>query len=1022
MSMIHSTVVYGTISMLQRLRPKDSDRDILFVGTDRFEYFTTEWDPVAQRLRTIEAFPDVAEEHMRESQSQDKCLVDHSGQFMAMHLWEGVMNVMRLLTRGTKTKNLDLLGQVRLTELHIKGSTFVQAETGHPKLAILYQTRIDGEDAKLAIYRLTSDDRNTVASTFNPERDRELELDIPDPFAKMLIPVTIVEDETKRYHYRNTAAAKAHLGGVIVVGETLLFYIDTLTHANVSSPLKDPKIFVAWAEYDVRNYVVSDDYGTLYLLTLRTDGVVVTGLEIAPIGKTSRASSLVYMGGNMLFLGSHHGDSQLLGLDIEKKTVHLIQTVSSIAPILDFAIMDMGNREGDSQLGNEFSSGQARIVAGCGVHQNGSLRSVRSGVGLEDIGILDELENVRGLFSLRSYGSHKVDTLVISFLTDTRVFRFDMDGGIEEVSSLYGLILDQHTLLASNLSSGHLLQITPAAAILLDPESGITVNTWKAPNGASITSASANDHWALLSIDGTKLVSLNLLANLSAKQQAITQTDQIACIHAAQSPQEIGVVGFWSSGTVSIIDLETLDALQGEDLRQTEDSVSTPRDIALVQLHEPSFSGPTLFVAMEDGNVVTFNVSSKDYSLSSRKRVILGKEQARLHILPREGGTCNVFATTEHSSLIYSTQGRIVYSAVTAEDATFVAPFDSEPYPDAIVLSTEKYVKISHIDTERQSHVKSIPVGETVRRVAYSPNLKVFGLGCIKKELINNEEIVTSSFKLVDEVTSQWVGKPFPLDGSTSVEMIESVVPAVLPDSSGQPVDRFLVGTCFFSDAEIAERGDVRGRILVLGVDSDHDPYVVVSHNLKGGCRCLGVMGDKIVAALQKSVVVYSYIEDSTTTGRLKKLASWRPSSFPIDLDIAGNMIGVGDLMQSLALIEFIPEREGNKAKLEERCRHFQHSWATAISHLEGHDWLEADAQGNLMVLRRNADGPTDHDRKQMEVTADMNLGEQVNRIRKLRVAPSENAIIVPMAFLGTVSPLSSCFQPREPRLTLSSG
>jgi len=48
------------------------------------------------------------------------------------------------------------------------------------------------------------------------------------------------------------------------------------------------------------------------------------------------------------------------------KPLEVIEVLPNIAPILDFTVMDMGNRDADSQLGNEFSSGQARIVAGCG--------------------------------------------------------------------------------------------------------------------------------------------------------------------------------------------------------------------------------------------------------------------------------------------------------------------------------------------------------------------------------------------------------------------------------------------------------------------------------------------------------------------------------------------------------------------------------------------------------------------------------------------------------------------------------
>ncbi|KAL0930509.1 DNA damage-binding protein 1a [Colletotrichum truncatum] len=1010
MYLVDSASLYGTILLLQRLSPKDSKTDLLFVGTDRFQYFTAKWDPERQKLVTEQVIEDVAEPHMREAQSQDKCLVDPSGRFMAMHLWEGVMNVMRLGARAPYTFRLDpAWAQVRLSELFMKASTFVPTETGHPTIAFLYQSKVDKEDARLAVYRLMSDDRNTNVSKFDSEKDREFEMDIQDPYARIVIPVNVEEDEVKRYHKRDTSTAKAQLGGLIVVGETLLVYVDTLTKTTVSTSLANPTIFVAWAEYDVRNYFLSDDYGNLHLLTIETDGVVVTELTVTLLGLTSRASCLVYMGDGMLFLGSHYGDSQLLQVDIEQGTTKLVQTIPNIAPILDFSIMDLGNA-GDSQVGNAFSSGQARIVAGCGVHQNGSLRSIRSSVGLEDIGVLEDLGDVRGLFTLRSHNSDKDDTLVVSFITDTRVFRFDAEGGIEEVFQFQGLTLDRPTLVASTLPNGQLLQVTATSVALLDAEGGTTLSTWSVPEGKSIVNASSNGKWVLLSINGTSLVSLSLQENLSAREQVLGsgvggEGDQISCIHAAKDLEDVGVVGFWATGSVSIIDLRTLNALHGETIKQTDDSVSVPRDVVLVQLHPPHLLGPTLFVSMEDGQVVSFNVSKDNYSLSSRKSVTLGSKQAGLHILPRPGeaGISNVFATTEHSSLIYSSEGRIIYSAATAEDVTYIAPFDSEAFPDAIFLATDKNVRIAHIDAERRTHVNPLPLRQTVRRVAYSPALRAFGIGTIRRELVNNEEMVTSSFLLVDEIVLGTVGKPFYLDGAASTELVESVIRAELPDSTGQPAERFVVGTSYLADPEIGEHNDVKGRILVLGVDSDKNPYQIVSHELKGACRSLAVMGDKLVAGLSKTVVVYDYAEESTTSGALQKLATFRPSTFPVDLDVSGNMIGVADLMQSLTLLEFISAQEGNKARLVERARHFQYIWATSVCHLEGHTWLEADAQGNLMVLRRNPNAPTEHDKKQMEVTSEFHLGEQINKIRPLDVTPNDNDPIHPKAFLATV-------------------
>lgn len=1006
----HSTLVNGTISMIQKLSPKDTATDLLFVGTDRFQYFTLTWNTETRQLDTVQFFDDNGEKFMRDSQSQDRCLVDPTGRFMAMHLWEGVLNVLRLQSRKGKLNHLDWMEQVRVSELFIKASTFLYSETGHPKVAFLYQSRADVQNSKLATYRLTSDDKDTQASRFDPLKDREISTDIADPGAAILIPVPKVEEE-KRHNFRltHTNTAKAYLGGLLVVGETCITYIDDTTHAEVPVALKEASIFVAWAPYDEKHYFVADDYGKIHLLTIHTEGDEVTNLQMTYLGKTSRASCLVYMK-NLLFVGSHYGDSQLWRVDFEGGSsgmLQLVQVLPNIAPILDFAVMDMGNREGDSQLGNAYSSGQARVVTGSGVHKDGSLRSVRSGVGLEDIGILADLEDVRGLFSLRSHGSGKVDTLVASFLTETRIFRFDTTGEVEEVEAFEGLSFDHHTLLAVDLADGRRLQVTTTTVILTENESGIKIASWNPPGSETITAASANAKWLLLCVDGRSLVSLDIKKDLavSAKKDN-DEKDQVACVHASPDLVDVGVIGFFTSGNFSLVDLATLEPRKGESLRRSEDNASIPRDIALVQILCPSAGGPTLFVAMEDGNVVTYNVSVVDLSLSGRKSVILGTRQARFHLLPRPGGVTNIFATTENPSLIYGSEGRIVYSAVTAEDATYVCEFDTEAYPDSVIVATEAVIKISKIDTERRTHVKSLDMGETVRRISYSPKEQVFGLGCIKRGLVRGEEVITSSFKLVDEVVFGSVGKPFPLDHSGVTEMVECVIRASLPDSNGNPAERFLLGTSFLTDGDIPSRVDeTKGRLLVLGVDSDRNPYLILSHSFKGACRCIAVMDDNmIVAALTKTVVVGKYMEESSTSGKLHRLASYRPSTYPVDIAVEGNIIAVADLMKSISLVELVPAKDGKPAMLTERARHYQSAWATAICHVEDHSWLETDAQGNLMVLRRNPDGPTLEDQRRMEVTSEMNLGEMVNSVRKVTVEIAPSAMIAPKAFIGTVS------------------
>jgi DNA damage-binding protein 1 len=250
---------------------------------------------------------------------------------------------------------------------------------------------------------------------------------------------------------------------------------------------------------------------------------------------------------------------------------------------------------------------------------------------------------------------------------------------------------------------------------------------------------------------------------------------------------------------------------------------------------------------MADGHVVTFDVETSNWKLNSRKTTILGTQHANLQPIPRGDGLFNVFATCEHPSLIYGSEGRMVYSAVTAENASCVCPFDSEAYPGAIAIAISDELKIALVDEERTTHVQTLPIGETVRRIAYSPNLKSFGLGTIRRSVVKNREIVRSHFKLADEVVFQELDS-FELNED---EIVESVARADLTDGTTEPTERFIVGTAYI-DAE--EPDAVRGRILIFEVTDDRLLRLLIERQVKGACRALGIMGNKIVAALVKTV------------------------------------------------------------------------------------------------------------------------------------------------------------------------
>ena len=135
--------------MLQKIRPASSSTDHLFVGTDRYTYFTVSWDAKAKELRTEKSYVDTADKSARDSQTGDRCLIDPTRKFLTLELFEGVVTVIPFLQKGKRkgapAVDVGNLGDPlpsRISELFVRSSAFLYPRKGvaeKPRLALLYE-------------------------------------------------------------------------------------------------------------------------------------------------------------------------------------------------------------------------------------------------------------------------------------------------------------------------------------------------------------------------------------------------------------------------------------------------------------------------------------------------------------------------------------------------------------------------------------------------------------------------------------------------------------------------------------------------------------------------------------------------------------------------------------------------------------------------------------------------------------------------------------------------------------------
>ncbi|TQB69769.1 hypothetical protein MPDQ_001393 [Monascus purpureus] len=994
MALTTSRTLYGQVTILARLpAPAKSPTDHLFVGTDQHKFFTLSWDPLADRVHTERGFIDLADPSSREAQQGGRCLIDPSGRFLTLETYEGIVTVIPIVQLPTKKRGRNVhtasgpdapqVGELaeptmtRIDELFVRSSAFLHVQMGPPRLALLYEDNQKRVKLKVRELQYSAATASTSAdATFVEAEVFAQELDLG---ASHLIPVP------------------APLGGFLILGETSIKYIDDDNNETISRPLDEATVFVAWEQVDGQRWLLADDYGRLFFLMLVLDSNnEVDGWKLDYLGNISRASVLIYLGAGVTFVGSNQGDSQVIR--IADGSPEVIQTLSNIAPILDFTIMDLGSRGNETQT-HEFSSGQARIVTGSGAWTDGTLRSVRSGVGMEELGILGDMDHIIDLWGLQIASTGEfLDTLLVTFVDETRVFRFSSDGEVEELDHFLGLALSENTLLAANLPGARVLQVTERRILLADVDSGMATFVWVPDGQQTITAAACSEGRLVIVVGGQALLVFEIGNDVQLTAQKDFGTDsQISGVTVPPSPTGVCIACFPQSAAVSVLSLHDFKELHTQPLGTAGEAF--PRSVLVA--HVLAKNPPTLFVSMADGSVIIFTFNPTDLSLTSMNKLTLGSEQPVFKKLPRGDGLYNVFATCENPSLIYGSEGRIIYSAVNSEGASRICHFHCEAYPESIAVATTHDLKIALVDKERTTQIQTLPIGATVRRVAYSPSERSFGIGTVERKLEDGAEVVNSQFVLADEILFR---RLHTVDLRQN-ELVASVIRAEFltgKDENGRDTfkDRFVVGTSYLDDEG---EESIRGRILVFEVDNGRKLTQVAQLPVKGVCGALAMLGEKIVAALAKTVVLYKLANDNFGEMKLEKLASYRTSTMPVDVAVAGNLIAVSDLMKSVSIVEYREGEDGLPDSLTEVSRHFQTVWATSVCSVAENTYLESDSEGNLIVLRRNVNGVTDDDRRRLEVTSEISLGEMVNRIRPVDIHQSSSVTVTPRAFLATV-------------------
>merc|ERR1719458_1920362 len=365
--------------------------------------------------------------------------------------------------------------------------------------------------------------------------------------------------------------------------------------------------------------------------------------------------------------------------------VTIIDTFTNLGPILDMVVVDLERQ------------GQGQLVTCSGGFKEGSLRIIRNGIGIHELASID-LPGIKGMWPLRVGGAEKDNTLVLSFVEQTRVLT--ITGEEVEETEIAGFVSDQQTFHTGNTEHGQIVQVTPGSVRLVCPASHQLVDEWTPPEGKLISVCGSNAT-QLLAASGSVLFYLEIQGSKLVLAGDATLEHEVACIDLtptdeASSRTQVASVGLWTDISVRLIKLPSLEEVTREYLG----GEIIPRSILTAKFEGTQY----LLCALGDGSLFYFLVTPAG-TLTDKKKVTLGTQPTVLRKF-RTGSVTNVFACSDRSTVIL-------------KEVKHMCPLNSEAYKDSLALATDTTVTIGTIDEIQKLHIRSVPFGESPRRICY---------------------------------------------------------------------------------------------------------------------------------------------------------------------------------------------------------------------------------------------------------------------------------------------------------------
>lgn len=953
--------VYGRIAVLKLFRPPGEPKDLLFVLTERYNACILECCNNEQGCNIVTKASGMLTDPVgRPPETGILGFIDPTCKIIGLRLYEGVF---KILPYDPNSKELRPFN-VRMDELSVIDAQFLHGYNA-PTVAIIYHNT---HGRHIKTYEINVRDKEVKLGSWQQEN--------VDTEASIIIPVP------------------APLKGALVVGqESIMYHSGDGMPKLIAPPMIKQNIVSCFAPVDNYRYLLGDMAGRLFMLHVETEekmdeSISVKDLHIELMGEVNIPECLSYLDNGVVYVGSRLGDSQLIRLettpvggegDSATSYISILDTYTNLGPIVDMCIVDLERQ------------GQGQLVTCSGAFKEGSLRIIRNGIGIQEHASID-LPGIKGLWPLKLFSeSSKYDTLILSFVGHSRVLR--LSGEEIEESEFGGFEDEQQTFLCSNVVNDQVVQITEKGIRLISRKKKKLAAEWSPPSTVNISNAACNHSQIVVAV-GRQLYHLEVGVNELLLKSEREMPEEVACLSVnplvsntsdESAKAQICAVGLWNDNSVRLLELPSLEERHSQMLG----GEIIPRSVLMVMFEGIKY----LLVTLGDGMLFYFTINDDLCGLGERKKVPLGTQPTELHTFI-SGGALNVFSCSDRPTVIYSSNHKLVFSNVNLREVNYMCALDSEGYPDSLALANDNVLLIGKIDEIQKLHIRTVPLYESPRRIAYQEKSQCFGVTTLRSETVGTEASKTTRLcaslqasNITKDTSTKYrqpsmdtnmygdeieIGNLLVIDQHTfEVHHAHQFAPFEWPCSiisctiGSDPY--FLVGTAFVYPDETEPK---QGRILVFQV-SDGKLSQISEKEVRGAVYTLSNFNGKIIASINGSVIVYQWTEEKELTVD----CSHQGNIIALFLKTKGDFVLVGDLMRSLSVLSY-KLIEGN---LDEIAKDYKPNWMTAVEIIDDDNFIGADNSFNLFVCQKDSATANDDDTSKLIETGCFHLGDMVN-------------------------------------------